>query len=118
MSNRLYVYLVRRDKKGAQVLTILEGDSMPVRLNDIKQLQLSSVLESEIAAIIHENRMMWEPWVESADSYVELRKCLRKRGYTNIALHGTPLYRQTDLYNLQKANTKKLPIKNSMLRRI
>jgi len=56
----LYLYLARRDKSGIRIL------------------------DGQITQIIYDARMLWEPWVESANTFEELRASLKIRGYTNI----------------------------------
>lgn len=110
---RLFLYLARRDGRGIRILTVMSGrEQPPTRLNDIKTLQLPSQLQAELERIIADDRMMWEPWIESAESYDALRANLKKRGYTNTPVNGQP-----ELIGKPTASTTALPKKRTMLRR-
>src|SRR6516225_6992473 len=90
---KIYLYLARRDKKGLKLVSVLEGPlTAPVRLMDVKLLNLPGNMEQEISRIVHENRMYWEPWLESAESFEALKKAVRSRGYRQVPAHGNPLY--------------------------
>lgn len=71
-----------------------------MRLTDFRSLQLPEMKEREITQIAYENRMHWEVWMESAESYQELRENLAKRGYTNLPLSSGPSI-QSDLSKLE-----------------
>lgn len=93
--NQTYIYLARRDKRGMKVLTVFPKgkDNFPAtRIKDIKQLNLPHALESQLSKAIHEDRMMWEPFIQCAKSYVDLVSSLRKDGYGRIPMHQTPLH--------------------------
>lgn len=110
---KLWVYLVRRDGKGVRILTIVSShEQSPSRLSDTSILQLSPYSKAELDRIISEDRMMWEPWIESADSYDLLKSNLKKRGLLKIPLNGKP-----EVINHAFANTSGLPKKKSMLRK-
>ena len=93
---KLYLYLARRDKKGLKVISIFphpEGtDFLPTRVQDIKNLNLPSTIEPNIAKAVNDNRMMWEPWIQSASSYADLRTSLKARGYRNLPTHSMPMH--------------------------
>ena len=76
-STRVYLYLARRDKKGMKVLATFNGPSYPAtRVTDVASLSMSPELERKVSRTIHEDRMMWEPWIEGVRSYDELRQSL------------------------------------------
>lgn len=85
-ATKLYLYLARRDKKGIKVLTTLIGLPKTARVDDVKMLGLDRENTEKISAKAHENRMLWELWVEPATSYIELQERLRKRGYQNLPI--------------------------------
>ena len=91
---RIYLYLARRDKKGIKIITIFPSKSgySHTRVSDIKSLTLPDDLESSITKDVHENRMLWEPWLEGAENYSDLKKSLIKRGYSNIPLCEAPAF--------------------------
>jgi len=89
---KIYLYLARRDKKGLRLISVLDGpETQPVRLRDVKLLNLPRNMEGEVARIVHDNRMYWEPWLESAASYEALKMALRTRGY-RVPSHADPMY--------------------------
>lgn len=59
--------------------------------------------------------MLYEPWLESANNYNELRDRLKSRGFTNLPLGPNPLL------NLEqkppKADTSSCEVQRTMLRR-
>lgn len=89
MKNNLYIYLARLDKKGIKVLTAFEYSKKiyPTKIRDVKELNLKSELDSFISKQFHENRMHYELYLETADSFNNLRSSLSKRGYSNLPLH-------------------------------
>lgn len=116
--SKLYLYLGRRDKKGVQVLTVLNGDAMPpARVADLGILQLPHEVKAELDSLIYGNRMEWEPWLQSANSYQELKESLQKRGYSNLPVHSMPLAQSTNLYKPHKADTSKIPAKQIMVQK-
>lgn len=112
----LYLYLARRDKKGVRLLATLKGNhSSATRLGDIKTLQLPAEMERELADVIHENRMYWEPWIESATSFQDLKSKLAKRGYKELPVHNRAAVTQ---HGQPRANTAALPKNNVMVQRV
>ncbi len=110
---KLWLYLTRRDGKDVRILTVLSGhEQPPVRISDPSILQLNAANQAEVERIISENRMMWEPWLESADSYDSFKTNLRKRGFSRTPLNGKP-----EVFNSTFVNTSGLPKKKTMLRK-
>jgi hypothetical protein len=115
---RLYLYLARRDKKGARVVTVLEGpETSPVRVTDLKSLRLPPGMDGPVEQIVHENRMYWEPWIEAADSYQDLRASLQRRGYSNLYVSSKPIYDGTTLLNPPDADMSAHPRQKTMVRK-
>ncbi len=111
----LYLYLARRDKKGVRLLATLNGkQSAATRLGDIRTLQLPAAMERELADVIYENRMYWEPWIESAASFKDLKSKLSGRGYKELPIHNRAAV--TD-HGQPTANTTALPKNNVMVQR-
>lgn len=108
----MFIYLGKRDKKGVRLLATINSDvsTGPLRVSNIKDLNLNASLEEKLAAAIHEERMLWECWIESASSFNELKNNLRKRGYTNLPIHGMP-----DVKSTVKAKDKKSMIKRGSI---
>jgi len=61
--------------------------------------------------------MHWEPWLESAESYQELRKALIKRGFKNLYTSSKPIYDGTSLLNPPDVSLKQHPKQKTMVRR-
>lgn len=114
----LWLYLARRDKRGVRVLTLLTGRPQnPVRLTDLGLLQLPEAWQAEIERVIDEERMLWEPWIESAPTFDELRERLKTRGYTGLPLNGQPQFTRSDLLSPPQINVSNLPKPKKMVRR-
>lgn len=89
----MYLYLGRRDRKGVRVVMVLDGpETTPVRVTDLKSIQLPKAVSESVEKIVYDNRMYWEPWIESAENYEKLRQALHKRGYSNLYPSCKPLY--------------------------
>lgn len=116
--NRLYLYLARRDKKGCQIIMVLQGLQIPLtRITDINILRLSPDVISELNDIIYSNRMDWEPWVESADTYEELRQKLVSRGYSQLPLKASPIHSQSSHNNPHVADLRTVGAPKTMIRK-
>lgn len=116
--NRLYLYLARRDKKGCKVIMVLQGlTTPPTRVTDVNSLRLGPDVLSELTDIIHEHRMEWEPWVESANSYEELRQKLVTRGYSQLPLKATPLHSGSSHNNPHVADLRTVGAQKTMVQK-
>lgn len=81
----IYFYLARRDKTEVKVIALFNGPEVAsLRVNDITKYNLPDELTKLIETEIQENKMLWEPWIESSDNYEGLKNKLRKRGYKNV----------------------------------
>ena len=117
--NRIFVYLARRDKKGLKVIMNLQGMTTPAtRLTDMGALRLTPEVVVELQSIIHEHRMDWEPWIESADNYEELRQKLVRRGYSQLPLKSEPLHSESSYNNPHVADTRTMGAQKTMLRKV
>ncbi len=94
MQKKLYLYLARRDKKGMRLLSTFNEnvDMPPTRVSDIKQLSLPETMEKEISRTVYENRMLWELWIQSAESFQGLKQLLKKRGYKKLPMVSAPMH--------------------------
>lgn len=112
----VYIYLARRDKGGVRILLVTRGNPvMSTRVDNIDILGLSVEVASELKQKIYDDRIYWEPWIESADTFEAYRAALKVRGYTNI-----PLSSQPEIYSVSSkpsVNTKVLPQKTIMIRK-
>ena len=116
---RIYLYLVRRDKKGCQVVLILQGlETSPVKLTDIHALKLQPHVLIELQTIIHEHRMDWEPWIESVDNYEQLRQNLIRRGYSKLPLKSNPLHSESSYNDPHVADMRIIASNKVMVRKI
>lgn len=89
---RMYLYLANRSKNGMKLVTILQTSTTTCsRLTDVKTLSLPQMWERKITQIIHEHRMHFEPWIETASDFNQLRQKLAARGYTNLPATSSPL---------------------------
>lgn len=71
---RLYLYLASRSKQGIKLITVLQGESIVTsRVTDLSNLKLPQIWERRIYQIIYDNRMLYEPWIEAATDFNELR---------------------------------------------
>lgn len=109
----LYLYLTKRDKKGIRILSkFLAAEHIPERVTDMSQLPISISVLKSLEQIIYDSRMLWEPWIESAATYDQLKTKLKKRGYTNIPMSAQPeLFAPTQTIN--KESNKKTMIQKS-----
>jgi hypothetical protein len=112
----LYLYLARLDKTGVRILAVLQSRPLAtaIRLQDISTLNLPASWENKIGQIIYDNRMEWEPWVQTADDFTTLRAALRSRGYTNLPVSGQPEFTASVT---QTVNVSYLPQVKTMLRK-
>lgn len=89
---KTYLYLARRDKKEIKILVHLSSKEKvnPRRVDDLTSLNLPAAWEKAIGKMIYDDRMKWEPWMQSAESFTEFRNNLYKRGYKHLPMHSTP----------------------------
>lgn len=115
---KIFLYLARRDKKGFRLLSMFTGPACATsRLTNHKSLNLPLEIENKILTEIKDNRMMWEPWVESAESFTHLREALKSRGYSNLPIHPGVAHINLDHFNVQHKIVLHGEKKKTMLRR-
>ena len=115
---KLYLYLASRSKQGIKLITTLTGESMVTsRVTDLTRLGLPTTWQIKIAQIIDDNKMMYEPWIESASSFNELKDRLKARGYTNIGSGASPMIQINSSEKIPKANTSSCQVVKTMTRR-
>lgn len=115
----LFIYLARRDKTGIRIIARVIGRELSsVRLTEesLLSLQLPSSWYTEISQIVYNDRMQWEPWIESISDFATWRTSLKKRGYSNIPVSSQPEFTQSKVESIQ-VNVAYLPIKKKMLRK-
>lgn len=88
----LWLYLGRRDKKGVQILAkLLCRDLSPIKLSNIKVLSLPSSWEGKLSDMIEQNKIYWEPWLQTNDTFEDLASNLKIRGYSQLPANGQPM---------------------------
>lgn len=111
----LYLYLVGRNKRGLKLITTLSGPTQRAKVEDVSQLRLPIKLQLEVQKVIHENKMEYECWLESASSFEEIRQLARSRGITNIPNVNTSIIPvTTDVVSVGANNCPKI---KTMLRK-
>jgi hypothetical protein len=86
-----YIYLAKRDKKGIKILTtFMSQNHIPERIKDLSIIPLDPTVYQKVSQMIYDERLNWEPWIESAATYDDLKAKLKKRGYTGIPLSSQP----------------------------
>ena len=118
MKNKIFIYLARRDKKGIKILTSFNHSNSypPTKINDLKQLNLPENIYKSLYKEFSENKMLYELWMQSSDSFESLKKSLTKRGYSNLPLHKSILYTtrtSKEEKNINLKSTKTMLRKNS-----
>lgn len=114
----IWIYMARRDKTGIKILSQFKGKKiMPTRIMSLPELKLPTDYEDVLSKIIYENRMMYEPWIESASDYASLRSQLKARGYTNIPLTNLQEYGNTSPTTAPEIYTKNIPQIRTMVRK-
>ena len=116
---KVFLYLAKRDKTGVKVLAHLRSNKRLFgRVTNLKDLNLPQAWESRVEGIIHENRMLWEPWVETAESYQALKKAMLSRGYTALPSHSMPVIRGINASDeVQPNNTDNFQPSKTMIRK-
>jgi hypothetical protein len=115
-SSELYIYLARRDKTAIRILMKVVGNPvLATRITDINLLNLPAEKANKVSQIIYDNRMLWEPWIESSSSFDNLRAALKTRGYQNIPMSPQPEISSSN--GISSVSTANLPKQQTMLRK-
>ena len=85
------------------------------RVQKINDLGLPPGWEASITEIVQKHKMLWEPWLETAKNFQELRALLKKRGYKGLPINGSPLIFSAASNEIQ--GTHDTGIKKVMLQR-
>lgn len=80
-------------------------------------MNLPLTWERQITQIIHENRMLYEPKIETAATFNELRERLMARGYSNIPMGATQLLDFKAYSKAPIADTSSCTVRRTMLRK-
>lgn len=119
-NNKTYIYLARRDKKEIKILTsfpIARDNYPPTRIKDVKVMGLPDALSKDVEATVYKDRMLWEPFIECAENYEDLRRTLVKRGYKIVPMHYSPLHPLEIMPDKTLAPRVNIEKKKSMIRR-
>lgn len=87
-----FIYLAHRDKKGIQLMGIMQSKFEYCQKVNPKDLGLTAECEKTLTEIVHKDRMKWDLWIESANNYEELIKRLTNRGFSNFPRFNTPKF--------------------------
>jgi len=114
---RAYLYLARRNRRGVRVLLSFPAKEKihGTRMSDIRMLGLDTSLERDILLLIYDNRMLWEPWIETALGYADLVRSLRRRGFHRIPHAANPIFEVKSWRRMPI--TRAIPKKQTMLKR-
>lgn len=94
---KLYLYLARRDKRGIMVLATMTGQPMTSRVDDVSLLQMDNESLQKLTAMVHQNRMEYELWIEAADSFQQLSSQLLSRGFSRLPLASSPMFNESGM---------------------
>ena len=108
----IWLYLARRDKKAVRILCKgLGKDILASRVESLDKIGLPEDWHTKIKQVSHDNRMLWELWVESFERFEDLRAALHERGYSNIPMSPQPelsaSMREVPNFNLQSIPNRK-----------
>lgn len=116
---RLYLYLASKSKQGIKLVTVLQSESVVTsRLTDLSVLRLPQAWERLIFQIVHEHRMLYDAWVETAADYNELAARLRGRGFSQLPMGACPLLHMQAYAKAPAADTSGCEVRRTMLRRL
>lgn len=96
MAEKLYLYLVSRDKKGFKLVTTFPATQQcpPTKITDIAALRMAEETTKAVESIAYEHRMKYDLWIQSAADFKSLKKSLEYRGYSNLPIQMSPLHVQ------------------------
>jgi len=100
------------------VITVLQGEStISSKINDLKTLELPELWEKKINKVINENKMLYEPWIESAKDFEDLKQRLKGRGFTGLPMGLITMLDIPSYGNAPKADTSSCKIRRTMIRK-
>ena len=99
-------------------MTVLQSESVITsKLTDLEDLNLPITWQRRISQIIHDNRMLYEPWVETANNFNELSSRLKGRGYSNVPMGAIPLLDFKAYSTAPVADTTSCKVTRTMIRK-
>lgn len=100
------------------MITVLQGESIvSSKLEDIESLNLPQVWEKKISLVINENKMLYEPWIESAKDFEELKQRLKGRGFSNLPMGLSTILDLPAYGTSPKAETSSCKVQRTMIRK-
>lgn len=99
-------------------MTVVQSDKkVNSEIYSLESLKLPQVWEFRLANLINENISLYEPRMETASDYNELRNRLKDRGFTNLPAGTVPLLQSGNFGTLPVANTSSAKVVTTMLRK-
>lgn len=86
-------------------------------LNDLSILKLPQTWDKRIQQIIFDNRMLYEPWIESAKNFNELKSRLQSRGFSDVSSGVNPLLDLAAYSKAPIADTSECHVRKTMMRK-
>jgi hypothetical protein len=115
---KLFLYLASRSKQGIKIVTHFKADKeVNSPLSSLEELELPPQWKMAVGKILNENKMLYEPRLETAKSYNELKERLKTRGFTNLPMGELPMIHFTNIHKAPKANTSGCKVVKTMLRK-
>jgi len=85
MAKKIFIYLARKNKGAVKLMGKAgEGECIATRIQDVKTLKLPTETQNELKKHLENNKINWDLWIESANSFQDLKNKLSKRGYTGF----------------------------------
>lgn len=114
----VYIYLARRNKSDVRIIGTIQSSQhiQASRLTEWSNLGLSISDYSELKTILEGYILDWEPWIESAENYQDLKEKLHKRGI-NAPPSNTPIF-NFKVSEIPRATVVKLTKNKTMTRRM
>ena len=108
---KIYLYLQDKNKENFKLLSVFNGSATKAKqIHNIADLKLPADVTEKVSEIIHEHRMEWDTWIESAGTYRELVENIKFRG-GGLPLNSAPLL------NTHSISIGHMPVRKTMLRR-
>jgi len=101
-----------------KLVTVLQTEqSVNAPLKDLEELNLPATWQRQIARIIQDNAMLYEPRLETAKDFNELRERLRNRGFSHLPMGAVPLLHLQAYKKAPVADTSSCKVRTTMLRK-
>ena len=119
MKNQIFIYLARKDKKGIKNLFNFsyKNKVYPTKINNsnIEHFQFANEIKNVLYLELDKNKMLFDLYVESAESFQKLKESLVKRGFKNLPLQQISLKLMVNNRNINEDFL--ITKKSTMLRR-